>query len=68
MKYIGTIAAIATTISSTKNRTLPRWSANSLAAIVRQPPDGRALGAAGGPRGVGALACQRARPSVASGT
>ena len=40
MKYSGTIAAIATTTSSTKNRTLPRWSANSLAAIVRQPPDG----------------------------
>ena len=28
------------TISSTKNRLLPRWSASSLAAIVRQPPDG----------------------------
>ena len=54
MKYIGTIAAIATTMSSTKNRTLPRWSANSLAAIVRQPPGRGALGAPGGPRGVGA--------------
>ena len=40
MKYIGTIAAIAITTSRTKNRTLPRWSANSLPAIVRQPPDG----------------------------
>ena len=54
MKYSGTIAAIATTISSTKNRTLPRWSAISLAAIVRQPPGRRALGAAGGARRVGA--------------
>ena len=67
MKYIGTIAAIATTMSSTKNRTLPRWSANSLAAIVRQPPDG-ARSARRADRVASVRWCQRARPSVASGT
>src|SRR5829696_8548185 len=40
MKYIGTIAAIPMTIRSTTNRMLSRWSASSLPAIVRQPPDG----------------------------
>src|SRR4051812_26107184 len=39
-KIIGSAAKPAMTTSRTKNRTLPRWSASSLAAIVRQPPDG----------------------------
>ena len=39
-KYIGRIESPAMTISSTRNRQLAMWSASSLAAIVRQPPDG----------------------------
>ena len=55
--------------SSTKNRTLPRWSASSLAAIVRQPPDGAfSARRAARRRRRRAGRCQRARPSMPSGT
>src|SRR5689334_23107631 len=39
-KIIGSAAKPAMTRSRTKNRMLPRWSASSLAAMVRHPPDG----------------------------
>ena len=39
-KYKGMIAASPSTISRTMNRTLSRWSPNSLAAITRHPERG----------------------------